>query len=295
MISRPIKKAILPVAGLGTRFLPATKALPKEMLTVVDKPLVQYAVEEAFAAGIEDIILVTGRGKSAIENHFDRAYELESLLEKNGRTESLAQISATIPKNGRLSYTRQGKPLGLGHAIWSARSLIGDEPFAVLLADDIFSGSNPVMKQMVEAYDDVGGNIVSIMEVPQEHTSRYGIISPGSQKNRMIDVKSIIEKPDPSKAPSNWAVSGRYILQPDVFDILAEGKEGAGGEIQLTDAIAQLIGKQAFHGLINEGKRFDCGNKVGWLEANICMALEREDMNKELKEILNKYANGDQG
>lgn len=274
---KKVRKAVFPVGGLGTRFLPATKAMPKEMLPVVDKPLIQYAVEEARAAGIEEVIFVTGRGKSAIEDHFDFATELEAVLQSRAKAEQLALIADIPGPPGSISYTRQQDPIGLGHAVWCARYLIGNEPFAVLLADDLIKSDVPCLKQMVEAYEQVGGNVIAAMEVPLEHTSRYGIISPGAVNGRLAEVRGLVEKPAPDKAPSRLAVIGRYILQPEVMTILDEGKVGAGGEIQLTDAMAQLIGEQPFHGLHFEGERFDCGDKAGHVMANISFALDRAD------------------
>ncbi|MCK5042241.1 MAG: UTP--glucose-1-phosphate uridylyltransferase GalU [Sphingomonadales bacterium] len=284
-----IKKAILPVAGMGTRFLPATKAMPKEMLPIIDTPLIQYAVEEAFAAGIEDVILITGRGKSAIENHFDRAFEVESVLRKQNKQDMLDRITEITPKNGRIISLRQGEPLGLGHAIGCAQSIIGNEPFAVLLADDIFAGTTPVLNQMIDVYNEKGGNVVSVMDVPIEHTSRYGIITPGKSQDNLVEIKGLVEKPEPKQAPSTLAISGRYILQPEIFKYLAKGKKGAGGEIQLTDAMEQMMGESAFNGLVYDGQRYDCGNIVGWLEANIATALRRDDLREEVERLLIKF------
>lgn len=289
---KKIKKAILPVAGMGTRFLPATKAMPKEMLPIIDTPLIQYAVEEAFAAGIEDVILITGRGKSAIENHFDRAFEVESVLSKQNKQDMLDRITEITPKNGKIISLRQGEPLGLGHAIGCAQSVIGDEPFAVLLADDIFSGEVPVLNQMIDVYQETGGNVVSVMDVPSEHTSRYGIITPGKTDGSLVEIKGLVEKPDPKDAPSTLAISGRYILQPEIFKYLAEGKTGAGGEIQLTDAMEQMMCESVFNGLVYDGQRYDCGNIVGWLEANLATALKRDDLRDEVKLLLHKFKGG---
>lgn len=278
-----IRKAIFPVGGLGTRFLPATKAMPKEMLPIVDKPLIQYAVEEAQAAGIEEFIFVTGRGKAAIEDHFDHSYELNATLKARGKHEALQAISDWIPAPGKVAYTRQQAPLGLGHAVWCARHFVQNEPFAVLLADDLILSRKACLKQMVDHYQEVGGNHVAVMEVPQEKTSSYGVIDPGKKDQNAIEIKGLIEKPDPALAPSNYAVIGRYILQPEVFAQLEKKEKGAGGEIQLTDAMAQLIGKQPFSGTLFEGRRFDCGDKLGFLEATIAFALERDDMRQALK------------
>jgi len=263
---------------MGTRFLPATKSMPKEMLPVVDKPLIQYAVEEAAEAGIEEFIFVTGRGKSAIEDHFDRAFELESLLEGRDKEEVLALIKEATPMAGQVSYTRQQSPFGLGHAVWCARHLVGGEPFAVLLADDLIQAETGCLAQMVAAHNEVGGNLIAVMDVPHEHTSRYGIVDPGVQQGNLVEVKGLVEKPDPSKAPSNHAVIGRYILEPDVFDRLSSHETGAGGEIQLTDALAKMIGSAPFNGVRFDGTRFDCGDKVGFLNANIAFALGREEL-----------------
>jgi len=286
----PVRKAIFPVGGLGTRFLPATKSMPKEMLPVVDKPLIQYAVEEARAAGIEEFIFVTGRGKSAIEDHFDHAFELQSMLRDRGKKEALTVVEATIPAAGQFSYTRQQEPLGLGHAVWCARNFVGMEPVAVLLADDLILSGAGCLKQMVDAYNEVGGNMVAAMEVPREETQAYGVITPGEVKGRLIEVRGLVEKPKPEIAPSNYAVIGRYILQPKVFEDLARFETGAGGEIQLTDALARQLGLQPFNGYLFEGRRFDCGNKVGFLEANIAYALDRPDMADAVRAFLKNYA-----
>lgn len=289
-MTAPVRKAIFPVGGLGTRFLPATKALPKEMLPVVDKPLIQYAVEEAAAAGIEEFIFVTGRGKQAIEDHFDRSYELEHILETRGRRQALAALQTLVPRAGRIAYTRQGEPSGLGHAVWCARRLVGDEPFAVLLADDLILSRTPCLKQMIAVYEEEGGNVIAAMEVPQAETARYGVIDAGGASGRRVPVEGLVEKPAPGAAPSRLAVIGRYILQPQVFAHLDACRPGAGGEIQLTDAMAQLIGRQPFHGLRFEGRRFDCGDKLGFLEANIAYALERDELSADLRRLLRAYA-----
>ena len=283
---KPVRKAIMPVAGLGTRFLPATKAMPKEMLPVVDKPLIQYAVEEARAAGIEEIILVTGRGKSAIEDHFDHSYELETTLAQRGKEDLLDEVRSLLPLEGHITYTRQQVPLGLGHAVWCARNLVGDEPFAVLLADDLVQSPEPCLKQMTDAYAEVGGNMVAVMDVPREHTARYGVLDPGEVRDRLTEVRGLVEKPAPAEAPSTLSIIGRYILQPEVFGELSKKQRGAGGEIQLTDAMAQLIGHMPFHGYRFEGTRFDCGDKVGFLTANVAFAIERDDMREGLAAYL---------
>jgi UTP--glucose-1-phosphate uridylyltransferase len=271
-----VRKAVFPVAGLGTRFLPATKAMPKEMLTVVDKPLIQYAVEEALEAGIEQIIFVTGRGKGALEDHFDISYELEDTMRSRGK--SLQAIEVIRQKPGSPVYVRQQKPLGLGHAVWCARDIVGNEPFAVLLPDELMVGTPGFLAQMVDAYNQVGGNIIGALEVPDSDTDKYGIISPGAVQGRLTEVKSLVEKPPQGSAPSNLMIPGRYILQADVMRILEGQEKGAGGEIQLTDAMAQLIGRQPFHGFTFDGQRFDCGDKAGYIQANLALALAREDI-----------------
>ncbi|MEA3032816.1 MAG: UTP--glucose-phosphate uridylyltransferase [Sphingomonadales bacterium] len=271
-----LRKAVFPVAGLGTRFLPATKAMPKEMLTVVDRPLIQYAVEEALEAGIEQMIFVTGRGKTALEDHFDVAFELEAVMK--GRGKPLDILDSTRLPAGSIASVRQQEPLGLGHAVWCARELVGDEPFAVLLPDDLMVGRPGCLAQMVEAYEKVGGNIVCIEEVPREHTASYGIVAAGARDGRLTEVKGLVEKPKPEEAPSNLGIVGRYILQPEVMAILDAKERGAGGEIQLTDAMAKLIGAQPFHGVTVDAERHDCGDKVGFVKANIALALKRDDV-----------------
>ena len=287
---RPVRKAIFPVGGLGTRFLPATKAMPKEMLPVVDKPLIQYAVEEAKAAGIEEFIFVTGRGKAAIENHFDREYELELVLQTRGKLKELDELSTLLLEAGSVTYTRQQEPLGLGHAVWCARNLIGDEPFAVLLADDLIQAKTPCLKQMVENYQDVGGHLVAVEDVPRDQTNRYGILDVVEEKGNLAKARTLVEKPDPKDAPSTLSIIGRYILDPSVFTQLDKKERGAGGEIQLTDALASTLDRVDFHGLRFEGTRFDCGSKAGFLEANIAYALERDDLGGRMRDILRKYA-----
>ena len=275
-----IKKAIFPVGGLGTRFLPATKALPKEMLPVVDKPLIQYAVEEAAAAGIDEFIFVTGRNKSAIEDHFDHSYELEKTLIAKGKTDALAMVHDMIHTPGAVSYVRQQDPAGLGHAVWCARNMVRDEPVAVLLADDLILGQSCIA-EMVAHYQ--GGNMVAAMNVPTDQTQSYGIITPGTDDGKLVEVKGLIEKPKPEDAPSNIAVVGRYIIEPAVFQTLSSGDRGAGDEIQLTDALAQQIGKSAFHGLRFSGERFDCGSKIGFLQANISFGMANESLASDLE------------
>ena len=285
-MSRRVRKAVFPVAGLGTRFLPATKAIPKEILPVVDKPLIQYAVEEARAAGIEDFIFVTGRGKNALEDHFDQAPELERLLADRGKDDMLKLITDLRPAAGRIAYTRQPEALGLGHAVWCARDLVGEEPFAVLLADDLVMADPPCLKQMVDVHHEVGGNVVAVMDVPREHTNRYGILDVESDDGRLVSAKGLIEKPDPDAAPSTLSIIGRYVLDPLVFKFLDEQTTGAGGEIQLTDAMARTIGDVPFHGLRYAGRRFDCGSKVGFLEANVAFGLRRGDLGGDLRAAL---------
>ncbi|MGK6319188.1 UTP--glucose-1-phosphate uridylyltransferase GalU [Sphingomonas sp. DT-204] len=286
MSARPVRKAVFPVGGLGTRFLPATKAIPKEMLPIVDRPLIQYAVEEALEAGIEQMVFVTGRGKAAIEDHFDIAFELEATM--SGRGKSLDILGPTRLRPGAVTYVRQQEPLGLGHAVWCARDVVGDEPFAVLLADDFMVGKPGCLKQMIDAYNRVGGNVICAEVVPDEHTHRYGIITPGAADGPLTEVKGLVEKPAPGTAPSNLSVIGRYILQPEVMTILSGQEKGAGGEIQLTDAMARMIGEQAFHGLTFAGTRYDCGDKIGFLHANLAMALSREEMADDVELIMNE-------
>jgi len=284
MTIKPVRKAVFPVAGLGTRFLPATKAMPKEMLTVVDKPLIQYAVEEAREAGIEQIIFVTGRGKGALEDHFDISYELEVTMRARGK--SLAPIDGIRQKPGSPVYVRQQEPLGLGHAVWCAREIVGDEPFAVLLPDELMVGSPNFLAQMVKAYERVGGNIVGALEVAPEETDKYGIISPGKIDGRLTEVTALVEKPAQGTAPSNLMIPGRYILQPEVMKILDNPVKGAGGEIQLTDAMAQLIGRQPFHGFTFDGARYDCGDKAGFIQANVALALARPDIGPAVRSFI---------
>lgn len=283
MTLKKIRKAVFPVAGLGTRFLPATKAVPKELLPVVDRPLIQYAVDEALEAGIETMIFVTGRGKGAIEDHFDIAFELEATQKARGKDMSALEGTRLVP--GNAIFVRQQEPLGLGHAIWCARDIIGDEPFAILLPDEFMHGQPGCMKQMVDAYAQVGGNLVCALEVPMEQTPSYGVIDPGARSGALTEVKGLVEKPGAGTAPSNLILPGRYILQPDVMKILETQEKGAGGEIQLTDAMASMIGHAPFHGVTFDGRRFDCGSKIGYVEANLALALERDDMAKEIAGI----------
>jgi UTP--glucose-1-phosphate uridylyltransferase len=281
MTHKPIRKAVFPVAGLGTRFLPATKAIPKEMLPVVDRPLIQYAVDEAREAGIEQMIFVTGRGKSAIEDHFDIAYELEKTMSERGKDLSVLEPTRLGP--GNCAYVRQQEPMGLGHAIWCARAIVGDEPFAIFLPDEFMHGSPGCMAQMVAEYNRVGGNLLSVLEVPQSQVSSYGVIDPGASEGKLTEVKGLVEKPAVEAAPSNLIISGRYIMQPEVMRILEHQGKGAGGEIQLTDAMAQMIGKQPFHAVTFDGARYDCGSKTGYIEANLAVALDRPDMADEVR------------
>ena len=283
MMHKPVRKAIFPVAGLGTRFLPATKAIPKEMLPIVDSPLIQYAVNEAREAGIEQMIFVTGRGKSVIEDHFDIAFELEHTMTSRGKDASVLANTRLTP--GNCVYVRQQEPLGLGHAIWCARDIIGDEPFAIFLPDEFMHGSPGCMKQMVDAYQHIGGNIISVLEVPHKDVSSYGVIAPGATNGAVTEVIGLVEKPKVEDAPSNLIVSGRYILQPEVMQILEGQEKGAGGEIQLTDAMAQMIGRQPFNAVTFDGKRYDCGSKVGYIEANLALALQRPDMAEQVRAI----------
>jgi len=288
MSFKAVRKAVFPVAGLGTRFLPATKAMPKEMLPVVDKPLIQYAVEEARAAGIEQFIFVTGRGKTAIEDHFDYSAELHHTLISRDKHDLWKLLEPTMMPAGQVAYTRQPEPLGLGHAVWCARDLIRDEPFAVLLADDLILGDEPCLKQMVEAYADIGGIMTAVMDVPQEQVSRYGILDAGRDDGRLIDIKGLVEKPSVNRAPSRLAVIGRYILHPRVFEHLDRQQRGTGGEIQITDAIAKQIGRIPVNGFRFDGRRFDCGDKVGFLEANLAFALSRPDMADEVRRVVQR-------
>ncbi|MBN2751632.1 MAG: UTP--glucose-1-phosphate uridylyltransferase GalU [Rhodospirillaceae bacterium] len=282
-----VRKAVFPVGGMGTRFLPATKAMPKEMLPVVDKPLIQYAVEEAAAAGVEHFIFVTGRGKNALEDHFDYAPELERLLEERHKDEALDAVRGFMPRSGQISYTRQTEPLGLGHAVWCARHLVGGEPFAVILPDDLILSDVPVLKQMADVYDGLGGgHLVAAQDVLLEHTQRYGILDVETDDGRLVKAKGLVEKPAPSEAPSTLSIIGRYILDPVVFSPLDRKMRGAGGEIQLTDALAVTLSVVPFHGLRFEGVRFDCGDKVGFLQANVAFALKRPDLADDVRVAL---------
>ncbi|MEP9351551.1 UTP--glucose-1-phosphate uridylyltransferase GalU [Xanthobacter sp. KR7-225] len=284
-MAKPIRKAILPVAGLGTRFLPATKAVPKEMLTVVDRPVVQHVVDEARAAGIEHIVFVTGRNKAVIEDHFDRQFELERTLEERGKAKELAQLDRDTPKAGTTSFTRQQQPLGLGHAVWCARDIIGDEPFALLLPDMLHmtktgaSNGKGCLASMVEAYGKTGGNMIAVYEVPDDQTHQYGIVGKGAEAAPGVHaIAAMVEKPKPGTAPSNLAISGRYILQPGIFDLLASQETGAGGEIQLTDSMLKLMEREPFYAVTFDGAIYDCGSKIGFLMANVAYALSRPDI-----------------
>lgn len=285
MVKR-IKTAVLPVAGLGTRFLPATKAVPKEMLTVVDKPVIQYALEEARDAGIEQFIFVTGRNKTALEDHFDVSFELQETLRERGKLEALKDIERWLPKPGQLASVRQQRPLGLGHAVLCARYFVGDEPFAVILPDDMVLSDIPCLKQMIEAYEEVGGNLVAVEDVPREHTNRYGILDVVRDDGRLATVRGLVEKPKPEEAPSTLSIIGRYILQPEVFGHLEKTEKGAGGEIQLTDGMVKLIDHQPFHGYRFSGKRYDCGDKLGFLQANLAFGLARPDVAPSLRRVV---------
>ena len=277
-----VRKAVFPVAGLGTRFLPATKAVPKEVLPLVDKPLIQYAIDEARAAGITDFIFVTAKGKSALEDYFDTSPELVRALKAKGKKDLLEAIAPTEMPSGAISYIRQQEALGLGHAVWCARHLVGDEPFAVILPDDVIAAEKPCLKQMVEAYEEVGGNVVAAMELRPEQISSYGVIDPASHDGRLVEMKGMVEKPKPEDAPSNLAVIGRYILTPRVMKNLEKMKQGAGGEIQLTDAIADEIKVgRSVHVYRFEGTRYDCGSKAGYLQATVAFALARPDLRDE--------------
>ncbi len=281
-----IRKAVFPVAGLGTRFLPATKAVPKELLAVVDRPLIQYAVDEALEAGIEQMIFVTGRGKNAIEDHFDMAFELEATQRERGKDMSALEGTRLAP--GNAVFIRQQEPLGLGHAIWCARDIVGDEPFAILLPDEFMHGTPGCLRQMVDAYEQVGGNLICALEVPMEQTPSYGVLDPAGTSGDLTVVKGLVEKPAPGTAPSNLIVAGRYILQPEVMKLLETQDKGAGGEIQLTDSMAKLIDSQPFHGVTFKGDRYDCGSKAGFIEANFALALERDDIGAHIRDFATK-------
>jgi len=279
-----VRKAVFPVAGLGTRLLPATKSIPKEMITVVDRPLIQYAVDEAREAGIEQLIFVTGRGKSSLVDYFDQAFELEATLK--GKNKSLDVLEPSNASFGEVVTVRQQQPLGLGHAVWCARHIVGDEPFAVLLPDELMYGTPNCLAQMVEAYEKVGGNLVAALEVPEDQTHQYGVVDPGATDGPLTEIRGLVEKPAPGTAPSNLMLPGRYILQPEVMRALDAQERGAGGEIQLTDAMAKLIGRQPFHAFRFEGQRYDCGSAAGFVIANLAMALERTDVAPAVREFI---------
>ena len=289
-MTKKIRKAVIPVAGLGTRVLPATKSIPKELLPVVDRPLIDYVVAEARDAGIEHMVMVTGRGKGAIEDYFDHAFELEATLKAKSKTAILDQVEKTIPRAGDMSYTRQQAPLGLGHAVWCARDIIGDEPFAVILPDEIVPHTPGFLRQLVDAHDEVGGNLVAVEEVPNSETSKYGVIAPKGRKGSLIEMSGMVEKPKPEDAPSNFRIVGRYVLQPEIFDLLENQEKGAGGEIQLTDAMGALNKKQTFHARICEGVIHDCGSKLGWLQANVDLGLQNDEVGGALRDYLNSLA-----
>jgi len=279
---RPVRKAVFPVAGLGTRLLPATKSTPKEMLTIVDRPLIQYAVDEARAAGIEQLIFVTGRGKASLDDYFDIGFELETTM--RGRGKSLDALEPSRSGFGEIVSVRQQQPLGLGHAVWCARAIVGDEPFAVLLADDLMVPG--ALRQMVTAYDKLGGNILLTEDIPRERTASYGVITPGETKGRVVEVRGLVEKPKPEAAPSTLGVIGRYILQPKIMTVLDAQEQGAGGEIQLTDAMAKLIGKQPFHAVTADSARYDCGDKSGFVLANLALGLGDPEVGPKIKEFI---------
>jgi UTP--glucose-1-phosphate uridylyltransferase len=287
---KPIRKAIFPVAGLGTRFLPATKAIPKEMLPVVDRPVIQLVVDEAREAGIEHFIFVTGRNKSVIEDHFDKQFELEATLQKRGKSKELDLLEAELPAAGQTSFTRQQEPLGLGHAVWCAREIVGNEPFALMLPDMLHFGRHGCLADMMEVYGDGGGNVVAVYEVPHEQVVQYGIVGVGEKRGKGFRITGMVEKPKPANAPSNYMISGRYILQPEIFPLLERQAAGAGGEIQVTDAMLKLAETQSFFGYRFDGRIFDCGSKIGFLTANVAYALSRPDIapafRAELKQLL---------
>lgn len=281
-----IRKAVFPVAGLGTRFLPATKAIPKEMLPVLDRPVIQHVVDEAREAGIEHFIFVTGRNKGAIEDHFDKQFELDATLAGRGKRKELEALAADLPAAGQTSFTRQQEPLGLGHAVWCARDIVGDEPFALLLPDMLHYGAQGCLAGMMEVYRQVQGNIIGVYEVPRDQVHQYGIVGVGERSGAGFRITSMVEKPKAADAPSNFAISGRYILQPQIFDLLARQTPGAGGEIQITDAMLKLAEAQAFFGYEFEGRIFDCGSKIGFLTANAAYALAAPDLREEFRREL---------
>jgi UTP--glucose-1-phosphate uridylyltransferase len=291
-MAQRVRKAVLPVAGLGTRFLPATKAMPKEMLTVVDRPLIQYAIEECLGAGIDEFVFVTGRNKISIEDHFDFTYELEDTLVKRKKTAELKQTDDATLKAGNAIFTRQQKPLGLGHAVWCARHWIGREPFAVLLPDELTIDKPTCIGQLAAAHDKTGGSVVAVMDVPREQTKSYGIAAVKAEKDGLAEITGMVEKPKPEEAPSTLALIGRYVLLPEVFGHLDKHETGAGGEIQLTDALAKMIGGKPFHSMRYTGGRYDCGNRLGFLEANVAVALGRADTAAETRALLERLLKG---
>ena len=293
MTTRPIRKAVLPVAGLGTRVLPGTKTTPKELLNVVDRPILSYIIEEGREAGIEHFVFITGRGKDAIPDYFDHQVELEMQLRDKGKTAMLDALLADLPKPGEMSFLRQMSPLGLGHAVWCAREVIGDEPFAVMLPDVIVDAERSALGQLVDAYNSCGGNVIGVEPVPMSETHKYGVIAPkahrgGKDLGKLVEMTGMVEKPPQGTAPSNLAISGRYILQPEIFDVLKTQERGAGGEIQLTDAMARMIGQAPFHALRYAGRRYDCGSRIGFLEANVAVALNRHDTAGETRALLER-------
>lgn len=291
-MAQRVRKAVLPVAGLGTRFLPATKAMPKEMLTVVDRPLIQYAIEECLAAGIEEFVFVSGRNKGALEDHFDHAYELEATLEQRKKGAELQQTQNATIKPGNAIFTRQQKPLGLGHAVWCARHWIGNEPFAILLPDELTIDTPSCIGQLASAHEKTGGSVVAVMDVPREQTKSYGIAAVKNEQGNLAEITGMVEKPKPEEAPSTLALIGRYVLLPEVFDHLDRHETGAGGEIQLTDAMARMIGHKPFHALRYAGQRYDCGSRLGFLEANVAVALHRTDTAAETRALLGRFLRG---
>lgn len=287
--AKRLRKAVFPVGGLGTRFLPATKSMPKEMLPVASKPLIQHAFEEAVAAGIEQFIFITGRNKNAISNHFDHSYELQQHLSEKDKAYELGLAKGWLPSAGQVAFVRQQEPLGLGHAVWCARNFIGDEPFAVLLADEMLLQKDGFLKEMAELYNETGGNIIGLAEVEPKHVKRYGIVAVESDDGKKVKINGMVEKPAPEDAPSNLSIIGRYILQPDIFSYLERGKRGSGDEVQLTDSMSDMLSSSPFHGLRFTGKRFDCGNQLGFLEANIGYALDQEENKEAVQAILKKF------
>ena len=291
-MKRPIRKAVFPVAGLGTRFLPATKAIPKEMLTILDRPVIQLAVDEAREAGIEHFIFVTGRNKGTIEDHFDKQYELEDTLRRRGKLKELEALTRELPQAGQTSFTRQQEPLGLGHAVWCARELVGNEPFALLLPDMFIHATPGCLKQMMEVYQETQSNIIAVEEVPWEDVHRYGVVAKGAQMGNAFEITGMVEKPKREAAPSNLIISGRYILQPEIFPEIATQEPGAGGEIQLTDAMIRLMGSKPFHGLKFQGQTYDCGDKLGFLAANVASGLAHPELGAKFRQLLDGMLKG---